>query len=73
MKFTMPYGQVMEIRPSKGLSFDEEMDIGQEEEIDGLTWHVFINEKESPWFTKNKLQATAIALGIQYGAYYYMK
>jgi len=73
MLFTMPYGQKMEIRPSKELTIDEELDIRQDEEIEGLTWHIFVirgdTRIELPWFTKNKLQANAIALGCQWGAY----
>ncbi len=72
MLFTMPYGQTMEIRPSRELTLDENLEIGQDEEIEGLTWHIYIGKIELPWFCTTKMQATAIALGCQYGARHYM-
>jgi len=65
----MPYGQKMEIRPSIELTINEELDIGQDEEIEGLTWHIYVGRIELPWFCKTKMQATGIALGCQWGAY----
>lgn len=77
MKFTMPFGQTLEIKPSKQMTFEQESNIGHDEEIEGLTWHIFVIQGEMrielPWFTNTILQASAIALGCQYGAYLYAK
>jgi hypothetical protein len=65
MKFAMPYGETMEIRPSKPIDEDE---VGIDEEVEGVVYQIFWNEKPLPWCTNTRLQATAIALGCQWGA-----
>jgi hypothetical protein len=71
MQFKMPYGQYLEIIPSRYLTFEEELEIGHDEELDDLVWYISISEKENmPWSAKTKLQANAIALGCQFGAYW---
>jgi len=71
MRFTMPYGEYLEIRPSKELSIEEELEIGSDEEIEDLIWYISIGGNEDlPWSCKTRLQACAIALGCQFGAYW---
>jgi hypothetical protein len=67
MKFAMPLGKTLEVIPSRELTLDEE-DYGPEEEIDGVVWRIVWDDKLLPWNTKTQLQATAIAMGCQWGA-----
>jgi hypothetical protein len=64
----MPLGERLEIRSEPPLTFDEEMDIMPDREIQGVIWKIFWNEVPLPWYTQTKLQAMAIAFGCQYGA-----
>jgi hypothetical protein len=67
MKFHMPNGD-LEIRSHPNLPYHEEIEIGTDEQVKGVTWKIFWNDVELPWFTETRLQALAIALGCQYGA-----
>lgn len=69
MKFTMPFGDVIEIIPSRELSLDENFEVGFDEEVTDLVWTIVFNNSTLPWSTKTKAQAYAIALGCQWGAY----
>lgn len=61
----MPFGEDMEIRPSKEIDEDE---IGIEEEVDGVVYNIYWGELVMPWCTTTRLHATAIAFGCQWGA-----
>lgn len=63
--FSMPFGEIMEIRPSKPI---DELEIGIDEEVEGVVYQIFWNDIAFPLHTKTRLQATAIALGCQWGA-----
>jgi len=69
----MPHGQTMEIKPSKEISLEDQSDISLDEEIEGLTWHIFVIRGDMkiqlPLYTTTLLKAYAIALGCQWGAY----
>jgi len=64
LSFAMPDGETMEIRASKTID-----DVGVDEEIEGVIYQIFWNNQAMPWYTKTRLQAMAIALGCQWGAY----
>lgn len=68
MRFSMPLGSVLVIKPNPKLSFDDELDIGPDETREGVIWEIFWNDKPLPWFTDTKGQAIALAIGCQYGA-----
>lgn len=68
MKFVMPFGGELDIRPKPSMTLDEELEIGSDEEVEGVIWQLFWNDLPLPWCTKTKLQATALAFGCQYGA-----
>lgn len=61
----MPYQEYLEIVPSKDI---QGIDVGYDEEVEGLEWFVFWNELKLPWAMKTECQAYAIALGCQFGA-----
>ena len=61
----MPFGETMEVRPSKVI---DDLEVGIDEEVEGIIWQVFWNGIALPWHTQTRLQATAIALGCQWGA-----
>lgn len=63
--FSMPFGERMDIRPSKPI---DELEIGVDEEVEGVVYQIYWNDTPLPWCTKTRLQATAIALGCQWGA-----
>ena len=65
MKFAMPFGEELEICPSQDI---DETEIGSDEEVDGVHYNILWNGEKLPWFTKTRLQATAIAFGCQWGA-----
>jgi len=69
MCFAMPFGGVLEIRPSKELEEEPEMD----EEVDGVVYNIFWNDKLLPWYTNTRLDATKIAMGCQWGAFEILK
>lgn len=60
MKFKIPFGGIIEIRTSKPIDM---ISIGMDEEIQGLTFEIFLNGKEMPIYTKTKGQAIAFCLG----------
>lgn len=64
MKFSMPYEQLLEIRPSRDIDDIEDPNV----EIEGVTWHIFWGNEEMPFHTKTKAHAISIALGCQWGA-----
>ena len=63
MKFTMPYGGVLEVRPSREIEEDVEMD----EEKDGLTWEVWWMGRKVPLVFKTRYEAIVMAVGAQWG------
>ncbi len=65
MKFLMPNG-MLEIRPSRELSEDENK---YDNEIEGVSWKLFWDNKIIPWHADTRYDAYAIALGCQYGAF----
>jgi len=65
MLFTMPMGGRLEIRPSEPI---DELEIGVDEEVDGIIYDIYWDEIKLPWCTKTRAQAYAIALGCQWGA-----
>ncbi len=69
MKFAMPYNTSLEIRPSLPLTYDEEEEIGIDEEREDLVWNVYWGDKMLPWSSKTRNQAYTIALGCQWGAH----
>lgn len=70
MKFAMPFGKTMEIRPSKEV---DEFEIGVDEEIEDVFYTIYWDDQPLPWFTKTRIQAIAIAFGCQWGAYEVLK
>ena len=64
-KFAMPFEETMEIRSSK---FTDDLEVGSDEEIEGIVYRIYWNDQPLPWCTKTKLQAIAIAFGCQWGA-----
>jgi len=65
MKFSMPYGEILEIRPSKEM-FDT--DIKANEKVDGLLYNLYWEEKVFPFCVTTKCQAIGMALAIQWAA-----
>lgn len=65
MKFTMPFGEVLEVRPSREV---EEIDIAIDEEFHDVIYNIYWNQKQLPWHTKTRAEAIMIAFGCQWGA-----
>lgn len=65
LKFAMPFADTLEIRSSKPINEDE---IGIDQEVEGIVYSIYWGDVPLPWFTKTQLQASAIALGCQWGA-----
>jgi len=68
MRFSMPRGEYLEIRPSYEIDLDQQLDIEVDEVIPGLLWLIFWNDVQFPWTFTTKSQANAMAWGCQYGA-----
>jgi hypothetical protein len=68
LAFTAPYGGRIEIKTNKEI--DSEQDIGPDEEIEPLHYVVTYNGISCPFYSTTKCGAYAIALGIQWGAYF---
>jgi hypothetical protein len=64
--FAMPMGERLEVRSSEPIDI---LNIDQDEEIDDVFYEIFWNDVALPWTTATKLQAMAIALGCQWGAF----
>ena len=64
--FAMPGGERLEVRSSKPIDI---LNIDPDEEIDDVYYQIFWNDVALPWTTVTKLQATAVALGCQWGAF----
>ena len=62
--FKMPYNGIMEIRASKPI--DDDVDI--EDEIEGVIYLIYWNDIQLPWHTKTQWAAIIMALGCQWGA-----
>jgi hypothetical protein len=67
LRFTMPLGETLEIRSISSEPIGDEW-VGFNEETPTTTYHLFWNNNQLPWHTNTQLQATAIALGLQWGA-----
>lgn len=65
MKYVMPYGKTMEVKSSEEIDEDE---IGMDEKLDGVVYHIVWDNIRLPWTAETRLHAHAIALGCQYGA-----
>lgn len=66
MRFAMPMGGTLEVRPSKKIDEDE---IGSDEKVEGITYSIYWNDLLLPFSTDTRLQAYAIATGCQWGAF----
>ena len=66
MRFAMPNGETMEIVPSQEI---DTYDIGTDEIIEGVVYFIEWEGKKLPWYTKTRCDATAIAMGCQFGAF----
>lgn len=66
--FAAPYGGRIEIKTNKEIDQDEIPLL--DEEIDGLHYFVTYNGITCPFYTETKVEAMAIALGVQWGAYF---
>lgn len=62
----MPFGATLEIRPNKEI---DEFEVGMDDEVDGVYYLIYWNEESCPYSFKTRLSASAMALGIQWGAY----
>lgn len=65
MRFTMPFGKYLEIIPNKEI---DELEIGMNEQVEGIFYSIFWDKKECPFIFETRATATAMALGIQFGA-----
>jgi len=63
--YAMPFGETVEIRSDKPIDFLNE------DEVEGAIYTIHWNGKypvSAPWQTRDKIQATAMAIGIQWAA-----
>lgn len=67
MKFELPLGLNLEIKrfPTE----EEYIDFDPTKEEPGVWWNVFCEDSPLPWHAKTKLQAYAIAMSYQHGAW----
>lgn len=66
LHFDMPFNQTLQIVAVPEI---DESEIGKDEEVEGVIYKIYWNNKPLPFHTNTRLHAMAIALGCQYGAH----
>lgn len=65
-RYAMPFGETLEVRSNR---ISEQEDDFIDKEVDGVFYFIYWNKKKMPWVSTTLVQATAIALGCQWGAF----
>ncbi len=66
LSYAMPFGERLECRPSKPIN---ELEVGIDEEIEGVVYELYWNDKCLPISVKTRLQAILAAFSCQWGAF----
>lgn len=66
--FKAAYGAVISVKTNRELTDEEQESFDVKQEIEGLTFHVFYNDKEANMYFPNAASAYCYAFGCQFGA-----